>query len=66
MIGSQTVLIDDTDVAGTTYTYEFRSANDCTNGGWQRFTYPPGPFKNQGQCAACFEHQKHVNQLQQQ
>jgi YVTN family beta-propeller protein len=26
----------------------------CKNGGWQNFTSPPGPFKNQGQCVSFF------------
>lgn len=63
--GSQTVLIDNTDVAGQLHTYEFTSANSCKDGGWRRFTFPPGPFKNQGQCVSHFEHQKHQDELQQ-
>jgi hypothetical protein len=56
--GSQTVLIDNTNVNGTTYDYESTSKDDCKDGGWQNFTFPPGPFKNQGQCVSYFEHQK--------
>ena len=26
----------------------------CKDGGWQNFTSPPGPFKNQGQCVSHF------------
>jgi hypothetical protein len=55
---SQTVLIDNTNVNGTIYTYEPNSPEDCKNGGWQNFTFSPGPFKNQGQCVSYFEHQK--------
>ena len=51
---SQTVLIDNTDVNGTTYTYEPNSKDDCKDGGWQNFTFSPGPFKNQGQCVSYF------------
>lgn len=56
--GSQTVLIDNTNVNGTLYTYEPNSPQDCKDGGWQNFTLAPGPFKNQGQCVSYFEHQK--------
>lgn len=54
---SQTVLIDNTDVNGTVYDYEFTSKNDCKNDGWKNFTFPPGPFKNQGQCVSYFAQQ---------
>ena len=54
---SQTVLIDNTDVNGTIYDYEFTSKNDCKDGGWKNFTFPPGPFKNQGQCVSYFAQQ---------
>jgi hypothetical protein len=54
---SQTVLIDNTDVNGTLYDYEFTSKNDCKDGGWKNFTFPPGPFKNQGQCVSYFAQQ---------
>ena len=53
-LGSQTVLIDNTNVNGVIYNYEPTSKEDCKNGGWQNFTYPPGPFKNQGQCVSYF------------
>ena len=56
--GSQTVQIDNTDVNGTTYDYEFTKASDCKNGGWQNFTFPPGPFSNQGQCVSYFSTNK--------
>jgi hypothetical protein len=52
--GSQTVLIDNTDVNGTLYDYEPSSKEDCKNGGWQNFSSPPGPFKNQGECVSYF------------
>jgi hypothetical protein len=55
---TQTVLIDNTNVNGTTYDYEFASKDDCKDGGWQQFTFPPGPFKNQGQCVSHFATQK--------
>jgi hypothetical protein len=50
--GTQTVQIDNTNVAGTVYTYETASA--CKNGVWQNFTAAPGPFKNQGDCVSYF------------
>jgi hypothetical protein len=56
--GSQTVLIDNTNVNGTVYDYEFDSKDDCKDGGWQKFTSSPGPFKNQGQCVSHFAQQK--------
>jgi YVTN family beta-propeller protein len=28
--------------------------DDCKDGGWQKFTCAPGPFKNQGQCVSYF------------
>ena len=56
-LGSQTVLIDNTDVNGTLYDYEFTNKNDCKDGGWKNFTFPPGPFKNQGQCVSYFAQQ---------
>ena len=55
---SQTVLIDNTNVNGTVYDYEPGSKDDCKDGGWQNFTFPPGPFKNQGQCVSHFAAQK--------
>jgi hypothetical protein len=54
---SQTVLIDNTDVNGTLYDYEFTSKNDCKDGAWKNFTFPPRPFKNQGQCVSYFAQQ---------
>ena len=56
--GTQTVLIDNTLVNGTTYDYEFASKDDCKDGGWQNFTFAPGPFKNQGQCVSNFANGK--------
>ncbi|HWX30982.1 MAG TPA: hypothetical protein VNZ53_26535 [Steroidobacteraceae bacterium] len=56
--GSQTVLIDNTNVNGTLYDYEFASKDDCKDGGWKNFTFSPGPFKNQGACVSYFAHQK--------
>ncbi len=58
-LGSQTVLIDNTDVNGTTYTYEPTSKDDCKDGGWQNFTFAPGPFKNQGDCVSHFASEGH-------
>jgi hypothetical protein len=57
--GSQTVEIDNTDVNGTVYDYEFSSKDDCKNDGWKNFTNQPGPFKNQGQCVSYFAKQQH-------
>lgn len=51
---SQTVLIDNTNVNDTLYTYEFTSKDDCKQDGWRNFTFSPGPFKNQGQCVSYF------------
>ncbi len=50
----QTVLIDNTQINSTVYTYEPNSKEDCKDGGWQNFTSSPGPFKNQGQCVSHF------------
>ena len=55
---SQTVLIDNTNVNGTLYDYEFESKEDCKNGGFRNFSTDPGPFKNQGQCVSHFAKQK--------
>jgi len=55
--GAQTVVIDNTMVNSTTYTFETADTM-CGNGAWQNFTSAPGPFKNQGQCVSYFEHQK--------
>jgi len=54
---SQTVVIDNTDVSGTLYDYEFTNKNDCKDGGSKNFVFPPGPFKNQGQCVSYFARQ---------
>jgi hypothetical protein len=57
---AQVVDIDNTDVNGTTYDYEFASKDDCKNNGWAtNFTFPPGPFKSQGQCVSYFAQQQH-------
>jgi hypothetical protein len=60
-LGSQTVLIDNTDVNGTVYDYEPNSKDDCKDGGWQNFTFAPGPFSNQGQCVSHFASNGHGN-----
>jgi hypothetical protein len=60
-LGSQTVLIDNTNVDGVLYTYEPTSKEDCKNGNWQNFTFAPGPFKNQGQCVSYFASGDHGN-----
>ncbi len=54
----RTVIVDNTDVDGEIFTYEFDSKEDCKKGGWQDFTFAPGPFKNQGQCVSHFAKQK--------
>lgn len=49
--GEQTVLIDNTNVDGTIYTYE--NKDSCKNGGWMDLTNDDGePFKNQGDCVS--------------
>lgn len=55
--GSQTVLVDNTNVNGAIYNYETKDA--CKGNGWQTFATPPGPFKNQGQCVSYFATQQH-------
>lgn len=56
----QTVDIDNTTINSTLYDYEFTSKDDCKNGGWQtNFIYPPGPFKNQGDCVSYFAKRQH-------
>ena len=50
--GPRTVDVDNTDVDGTVYDYEFDNKEDCKKGGWQNFTFAPGPFKNQGECVS--------------
>jgi hypothetical protein len=57
--GSQTVLIDNTDVNGTVYDYEPASKDDCKGDAWKNFASPPGPFKNQGQCVSYFAKMQH-------
>ena len=55
--GSQTVQIDNTYVNTTLYSYEPTKISDCKNGGWQTFTFAPGPFKNEGACVSYFAKQ---------
>jgi N-acetylneuraminic acid mutarotase len=31
--------------------------DDCKKGGWATIGFPPGPFRNQGQCVSYFAHQ---------
>lgn len=54
--GVQTVLIDNTQINGTTYTYEpAPTKNDCKGGGWKNMTDSNGQqFKNQGDCVSSF------------
>jgi hypothetical protein len=56
--GSHTVVVDNTNIDGTLYDYEFTSKEDCKKGGYKDFTFAPGPFKNQGQCVSYFARQK--------
>ncbi len=55
--GPRTVVVDNTVVDGKLFDYEFDSKDDCKKGGWMDFTFPPGPFKNQGQCVSHFAKQ---------
>src|SRR5688572_29854558 len=55
--GPRTVVVDNTDVDGKLFDYEFDSKEDCKKGGWMDFTFSPGPFKNQGQCVSHFAKQ---------
>ena len=32
--------------------------DSCKNGGWQKFTSPPGPFANEGLCVSFFARQR--------
>jgi len=50
--GTQTVVVDNVMINGTTFTFE--SKESCKDGGWENFTSSPGPFKNQGQCVSFF------------
>lgn len=50
--GTQTVVVDNVQINGTTYTFE--SAASCKGGGWQNFSSAPGPFGNQGDCVSYF------------
>ena len=51
-----TAQFDNTQINNQTFTYE--TAESCKNGGWQSFTGPPGPFKNQGDCVSYFNNGK--------
>ena len=50
----QTVLIDNTNVDGTVYTYDQpQNKDECKKGGWMNLTDQNGDsFKNQGQCVS--------------
>lgn len=55
----QTVLIDNTKINDTTYTYDEkghpRNADDCKDGGWMDLVNDEGDdFKNQGDCVSYF------------
>jgi hypothetical protein len=54
----QTVQFDNTQINGTTVTYERPpTKDDCKNGGYSKFdgsNGSPGPFKNQGDCVSFF------------
>ena len=56
--GEQTVLIDNTRINQTLFTYELpvpTSREQCRNGGWQNLTDNNGtPFRNQGDCVSFF------------
>jgi hypothetical protein len=58
---AQTVIVDNVMINGNTYTFEPSSKDDCKDGGWQNFTFAPGPFKNQGQCVSHFASDGHGN-----
>ena len=52
--GEQTVLIDNTNVDGTVYSYDQPGDKDqCKDGGWRNLTRADGStFKNQGDCVS--------------
>ena len=52
--GTQTVLVDNVMINNTTFTFEADNKEACKDGGWQDFTFSPGPFKNQGDCVSFF------------
>jgi hypothetical protein len=58
--GTQTVLVDNVMINGTTFTFESdvvdpSDKEECKNGGWEAFTASTGgPFKNQGDCVSFF------------
>lgn len=57
-LGTQTALFDNTQINGTTYTYDQPQVKDtCKSGGWENLTDGNGQaFKNQGQCVSWVEH----------
>jgi hypothetical protein len=59
--GEQTVLIDNTNLDGTVYSYDPNTPTNkdqCKKGGWQNLEDANGnAFKNQGQCVSYFNHQ---------
>ena len=54
--GAEDVQFDNTAINNLLFTYE--SKDTCMDGGWQQFTSPPGPFKNQGDCVSYFNNGK--------
>ena len=54
--GAEVVDFDNSQVNNQVITYE--TAESCKKGGWQQFTGPPGPFKNQGDCVSYFNNGK--------
>lgn len=50
----QTVQVDNLVFDSTTFTFEPTTKDACKDGGWINFTFPPGPFKNQGNCVSYF------------
>lgn len=54
--GEQTVLVDNTNVDGTIYTYDHpQSKDDCKDGGWMDLVDGDGQaFRNQGDCVSFF------------
>jgi len=54
--GAEVVDFDNTQINNQLFTYE--TGDSCKKGGWQQFTGPPGPFKNQGDCVSYFNNGK--------
>ena len=59
--GEQTAFVDNTNIDGTTYTYDEAghptSKDDCKNGGWMNLVDDEGDaFKNQGDCVSYTNH----------